>query len=78
MNGSEDNEVLAVGNAYVDAIELAQKLETERGVARPLVIEALLAAAMSLCGSREVFVAAVDDIKLRYRVGEPSTSIELP
>lgn len=78
MNGYIDKEGLAVGNAHVDVVELAQKLETEQGLARPLVIEALLSAAMSLCGSHETFVAAVDNIKLRYRVGEPPISVELP
>lgn len=68
MQKINDDETIVLANAYVDIIDLAQELETKQGVGRPLIIDALLSAAVNLSADGEAFVAAVEAIKRRHRI----------
>lgn len=57
------------GAEYTDLIEICGYMEAKQGVSRQLVVEALLSAALSLCGDRKTFFEAAECVGDRYSIG---------
>ena len=56
-----ETEGLKVVTAYSDIIEYCGYLEFRQGVSRDLISQALISAALRMCGSQESFVKAIED-----------------
>lgn len=65
MTHYTESEDLTVIKAYSDIIEVCGHLEFKQGVRRDLVSQALLSAALRLCGSEESFSKAIEDTERR-------------
>ena len=56
------------GPEYVDFIEICSYMELRQGIRRQLIVEALLSAALSLCGETKAFSEATETVRARYGV----------
>lgn len=58
-----DEERLRFGSAYGDLLEVCRHMEIKQGVCRQVVVGALLATVMTLCGNSEDYAEVLEAIK---------------
>lgn len=60
-----DDERLRFGSSYGDLLEVCRHMEIKQEICRPVIVGALLATVVTLCGSPESLAEALNVIKPR-------------